>query len=95
LRSPWSQAPPSSFPCRAESAIDRTLDQTNIRETAVDGLDDIAGDPDYRHYTRVCRPRGVVDALAQPFLEYFSNLSPGAYSFDGFGSQRRGIVVTT
>lgn len=83
-----------SVPSRAH-AIQRTLDATEIRQTAVNGLDDLAQDASYRHYTRVCRPRSVVDALAQPFLEYFSKLSPGAYSFEDYGSQRTGIVVTT
>jgi hypothetical protein len=43
----------------------------------------------------VCRPRGVVDALAEPFLEYFIDVPPGSYSFERFATQRSGIVVTT
>jgi hypothetical protein len=83
-----------SVPSRVH-AIQRTLDQTEIRQSAVDGLQDIARDTAYQHYSEACRPRGVVDALAQPYLEYFSELSPGAYSFHGYSARRTGIVVTT
>jgi hypothetical protein len=77
------------------SSVDRSVTATQIRQDAVSGLDRIAHDANVEHFARVCRPRGVVDALAQPFLEYFSDLPPGSYSFEGFTAQRTGIVVTT
>jgi hypothetical protein len=75
--------------------IDDTVTATRVRQTAVDDLDRIARDRRVEQLAKVCRPRGVVDALAQPFLEYFSDLPPGAYSYTGFATQRRGLVITT
>jgi hypothetical protein len=83
-----------SLPGRLRS-IDRSLTATDIRQTAVNDLDDLAQDPSFERLGRVCRPRGVVDALAEPFLEYFSDVPPGSYSFERFATQRSGIVVTT
>lgn len=77
------------------STVHRTLAATKIRQTAVDDLDHLAQDVSYRRFAHRCRPRGVVDALAEPFLEYFDDLSPDAYSFEGYTTQRKGIVVTT
>jgi hypothetical protein len=77
------------------TSVDRSVTATQIRQDAVSGLNQIAHDADVERFARVCRPRGVVDALAQPFLEYFSDLPPGSYSFDSFTAQRTGIVVTT
>jgi len=75
--------------------VHRTLVATQIRQTAVDDLDHLAMDASYQRSARLCRPRGVVDALAEPFLEYFSDLSPGTFSFEGYTTQGKGIVVTT
>ncbi|MEN3284669.1 MAG: hypothetical protein V7607_5809 [Solirubrobacteraceae bacterium] len=77
------------------NSVDRSVSATQIRQDAVNGLNRIAHGPTVEHFSRVCRPRGVVDALAQPFLEYFSSLPPGSYSFERFTAQRTGIKVTT